>query len=405
MRIIIWSFLAVLGGGCASQAYLKSPGHKAFIQRDYKKAEIVFSKESKNKSTNQLLFMLDYSMALFAQKKYSEAIKVLLKAEDLAEIKDYTSVSEEFGSLATSDNIKGYKGEDFEKVLINTYLALAFAAQGELESAQVEARKINLLLYRMINEGKRNYQESPFARYLSALLWEASGDINAAYIDYKKTFELDSRFPEIGRDLLAVSKRLGFDSDYTKWAQTFTNETPRKFSDGEGEVVVFFEQGLSPVKIPRDGQNSSLPRFIPRRSNSHLGKLYISDFEPRILEYRVLDIEELSIRYLEDRISRMAAKKMLGLATKGALAAGIGSMSKDSDLGWIAFYAMALSDQADLRSWRTLPESIYMARIPLKAGIYPMKLEILDRSGRPLVTHDFGEVQVKPRKKVFLVGR
>ena len=136
-----------------------------------------------------------------------------------------------------------------------------------------------------------------------------------------------------------------------------------------------------------------------------MGKVYVGQFPPKILEYRVLDIEELSTRYLEDRIGRMVAAKMAGLATKGLIAAGIGNATDNSDLGWLAFYVLALTDQADLRSWRTLPESLYMIRLPLPAGDYPVRLDVLSRSGIPMASHDFGVVTVKAKKKVFLIGR
>jgi hypothetical protein len=178
--------LGIVGVGlssCASQNYLNNKGHQLLRNREYGAAADVFKADAYKSGSNQVLFLLDYGSSLFSSQKYEEAIKVFLEAEKLCEIKDWTSISEEVGALATSENVRGYKGEDFEKVLINVYLALAYSSIGKIEDAQVEARKINLLLYKMIHEGKRNYEESSFARYLSGLLWETTGDFNSAYID------------------------------------------------------------------------------------------------------------------------------------------------------------------------------------------------------------------------------
>jgi tetratricopeptide (TPR) repeat protein len=387
--------LLLLLGACASDRYLANPGHGRFDHRDWAGAAEDFAKEAAKPGANQVLFLMDQGAALFEARRYRESNEVFLRAEKLAEIKDYTSISEEIGTLATSDNVRGYKGEDFEKVLINVYLALGYAALGEVEEAQVEARKINQLLYRMIHEGKRNYQESPFARYLSAMLWESAGEWSDAYIDYKKTYELDPAFPDIGRDLLAIAKRGGFREDIDDWKQKFPDVTPRGAELAEpkrgvpayGELVLIFEKGAGPRKIPRDGQDSSLPRFVPRYSNVARARAIIDGTH---LESFVtaLDVTNTSIRYLEDRIGRMAAAKLAGTIAKGALAYGVNRLTKSEDLGWLAFFVLLASDRADLRHWMSLPAELQLARVPLPAGKHNVHLEVLGWSGETIETID-----------------
>lgn len=399
-------------GGCASDKYLTNPGHAAFDRREWTKAAEAFAKDNDKPNSNQVLFLMDQGTALFEARQYKEAIDVFLKAEKLAEIKDYTSISEEVGTLLTSDNVRGYKGEDFEKVLINVYLAMAFSAQGNIEEAQVEARKINQLLYRMIHEGKRNYQESPFARYFSAMLWEADGNWNDAYIDYKKTYELDPAFPDIGRDLLALSRRQGFKDEEQDWAKKFPNVKARSLGradpthgkKAEGELVVIFEKGSGPVKIPRDGQDSSLPKYVPRYSRSASARLRVNGEEMPAFASGI-DVVALSTRYLEDRIGRMMAKKIAGAALKGAVAYGVAKATKSDDAGWIAFIAMLASDRADLRAWRTLPAEFQFTRVALPAGKYDVKLEVLGWSGEVIETIDYPQLEVTAGKKKFIVGR
>jgi len=305
-------------------------------------------------------------VALFHARNYEESIKIFLQAEKLAEIKDYTSISEEAGSLITSDNVKMYRGEDFEKVLINVYLALAFAAVGKLESAQVEARKINLILYKMITDGKRNYSESPFARYLSGLIWEAGGDWNAAYIDYKyPTAPLRERRPD------------------------------------RTELIVFFQRGFGPIKVPRDGQSSSLPRFVVRYSSEYGARVQVDGAE-RGEMISALNVESLSIQYLEERIGKMIAKKIAGAAVKGAIAAGVGSQSDSGDLGLLVFQLLMLADQADLRSWRSLPADVQMLRVPVAPGKRMVKVEVLGAGGSVVREIDVGEVDLRKNEKRFI---
>src|SRR5262245_43452885 len=74
-----------------------------------------------------LLYLMDIGLSLHSAGRYQESNEYLLKADKMAEIKDYTSLSKESATLLTSDNIKDYKGEDFENVLINTYLSMNYA--------------------------------------------------------------------------------------------------------------------------------------------------------------------------------------------------------------------------------------------------------------------------------------
>lgn len=319
------------------------------------------------------------------------------------EIKDYTSVSEEVGTLVTSDNVRGYKGEDFEKVLVNVYLALAFAAEGKLEDAQVEARKINQLLYRMITDGKRNYQESPFARYLSGMLWEADGQWNPAYIDYKKTYELAPDFPDLPADLLEAARRMRFGDEYARWAQLFPNAKPRRVEAGHGELIVVFQKGLGPRKYPRN-QDSSLPRYVPRYSDVGSARVLVNGQNVAIPQ-TVVDVTELSTRYLEDRIGRMTAAKIAGTATKAAIAYGVGRASDNEDLGWLTFLLLAAADRADLRCWQSLPSEFQMARVPLPAGTYDVNIEVLDHSGGVLKTVPMPGTRVLAGRKIFAVAR
>jgi hypothetical protein len=393
-RVCVVAGLSLLLSGCATHRYLSSDGHRAFESRDYERAAALFAKDASKPGSNQILFMLDQSSAHFSGRDYKKAIPVLLSAADLVAVKDFTSISEEVGTLATSDNVRAYKGEDFEKVLIHVYLALAFAALDQTESAQVEARRINELLYRMISEGRRNYQESPWARYLSALLWEQSGDWNSAYVDYKKTFELEPTFPGLGQDLLALAARMRFSDDEIKWRKAFPTEQARKIPKGFGEIVLILETGRSPIKVPRD-ENSSLPRFIKRSSfgpelSARWGELRLG--APEL----VLNVEDLSIRYLEDRISRMAAAKLAGTVAKGALAYGLGRATQNEDLGWMAFAVLAATDQADLRSWKSLPARFEMIRMAVPEGTSTLRLE----AGG--VVTEIPELRVRAGKKTFV---
>ncbi|MEO5667088.1 MAG: hypothetical protein ABIR96_03425, partial [Bdellovibrionota bacterium] len=269
--------------------------------------------------------------------------------------------------------------------------------------AQVECRKINLLLGRMITEGKRNYEESPFARYLSGLLWETNGDWNNAYIDYKMAYELDSHLPGLASDLIFAAHKQGFGDEESQWRQANPEAPLRKENKGWGEIVVIYQQGESPRKVPRY-DDQTLPR-LEKRFSSDYGARVLVDGESRGLTETAMDISNTSIRYLEDRIGRLKGAQLAGMAAKAAIGVGVARASKNDDLGILAFYALMATQRADLRSWSTLPSSLQILRVPLSAGKHRMALEILGSSGSVLRTVEIGEIEIKAREKRFFVER
>lgn len=399
LSLAVGLFLA----GCSSSSYIRHPGHKLFRAEAYSQAAESFEEEAKETGSNQLLFLLDAGMSYFQMRDYDKAIELLLRAEDLAEIKDYTSVSEEVGVLVTGQNVRGYKGEDFEKLMINAYLALAFAAKGEMESAQVECRKINLLINRMVTEGKRNYEESTFARYISALLWEASGEYNSAFIDYKKVYEQDPSYPNLIPYMIRAASLAGLNEEVRKIRSEHGSVRLLRQGKEAAELVVLVERGRAPMKQPQFN-NQSLPRLVshPMRKQSVRVSLAGESLEDFNL---ALDIDRLSKEFLADRLHRLKLSQLAGTATKAALAVGAGALAKDEDVGILTFLLLASADTADLRSWKSLPAEIHILRSFVEPGTYQVQLEFIGAAGEVDRVIDFGEVTFEARKKQVLVGR
>ena len=188
------------------------------------------------------------------------------------------------------------------------------------------------------------------------------------------------------------------------WSERFPSAEPRVLQPGDDELVLVLEKGLSPTKIPRDGENSSLPRFAPRYSSDARARVIVDGVTFGETE-DALDIEGTSIRYLEDRIGRMVAAKVAGTIAKGALAYGVKSVSKNEDLGWLTFFLLMAADRADLRSWRSLPASLQMLRLPVKAGVHSVRIEVLGDYAQVLSTKDLGNIEIIAGKKIFLTAR
>jgi uncharacterized protein len=401
-------FLLVLTSltlGCSSARMSDHESDRLFRQGSYEDAARRLGEGVKKQSPNGrdlLLYLLDEGLSLHSAGKYEESNKVFRKADDIADIKDYTSLAAEGATLLTSDNIKDYKGEDFEKVLINTYLAMNYALMGDYENALVEARRVNRKLHLMVTEGQRKYKQNAFTRYLSAMIYEAERNYNDAYIDYKLAWELEPGYPGLGRDLWRTAWLLDMTDQMEKWDKEYklTREdheaakalAPRK---GKGEIIVLYENGISPIKREHPSFHS-IPKFYPRFNSSYAAAVEVNG-KVQAKTAVLHDIESTAISNLDEKYAGIIAKKVAGLVAKEAIGYTVARTTNSPLLGLAAKLALYMTDQADTRSWNLLPRDLQVARVVVEPGTYTVK--VIPEGGAPLPEKT---IQVKKGKKVFV---
>jgi hypothetical protein len=108
-------------------------------------------------------------------------------------------------------------------------------------------------------------------------------------------------------------------------------------------------------------------------------------------------------RNLNDRMSILVMKQAIRASAKGAMAKT--AQDQGGVLGAVLSntYNM-VTEQADLRSWLTLPKNIQVTRIPLSAGTHNLRFALLDASGRSLREEPFS-VEILPGKMTMLDAR
>ncbi len=377
MSVLSLSFILA----CASTRMSNRAADRFFRRGNFESAAIDLEKGLKEvgDGRDQLLYLLDLGLVAHTAQKLKESNRYFLKAEKIAEIKDYTSLGTEAATLFTSDNIKDYKGEDFEKVLINVYLAMNFSELNLLDDALVEARKVNRILRRMIREGSRKYELSAFAMYLSGVLYETKGEYDNAYISYKQILEQMPIFPLIGYDLWRMAYALRRRSEQRKWADQFNlsqadqdKNKKRVGSKRQSELIVFFENGISPIKKSHR-RFGSIPIFQPRFNPVTLGQVMVNG--EQMDDTALLDnIESKAIHNLEQKYAGLIAKKIAGAAAKIIIGNQVEKATDSKLLGALTKIAFFISDQADVRSWNLLPKELQIARISLAPGTYRVRV-------------------------------
>jgi len=388
---------------------------------------------------NVLLYYLDRAFLLHLAGRYEESNRFFEKAT--AEIdRLYTqSLSTHAGAMLTNDNLLPYEGEDFETVLIHLFSALNYAALGQWDDALVEARQVDARL-NLLNDRytqKNVYKEDAFARYLAGILYQARGELNDAFISYRKAYEAFQAYKKhyntpipsrLGLDLIRITNTLRLEEEQEEYKRLFPEVVAvasGKPSNQEGEVVVVTYEGRSPVKedsfidapVPDGGGGVylvrvALPRFVPRPSKVSSVEVTFRQGETLLRQKADVmeDITAIAKKNLEDRIARISGKAIARATTKyiAARTAKHQAKKKGGEGAEILtdfltnVYSLA-TEQSDKRSWQTLPAKIRLVRISLPPGEWEVRIAYYSDQGRLIEERPIPPVKVEKGKQQFLI--
>lgn len=413
-RSVFAVLIAVFHVGCATYQTKVDDARRLLVVDPLQAAEKLKPLASEE-GRDQLVYLLDYATALQTAGRYEESVRVFLNAEKLADLKDYHSISNVAGSLALSEEMVQYKGEDFEKVLINNMNALNFLAMGRLDEALVEVRRVNEKLYKLKQDGKKEFNQSPLAFYLGALIWESDRKFDDAYIAYKKAYDVAPQYKPLREDLIRASIRAQRPEELEKWKKEFPEVVvrPEWRDKNMGEIIVVYMHGWGPRKQPRP-ESPRYPRLVPVTYNRPVLGVSVQAGDADKLEayttgQEIYSVDDVAIKTLDGDYARLVGSRIAGVATKAVLADQL--RQKDKVLGQLAWIALNLSDRADLRQWSTLPSAFQLARVPVKAGKYRVQLQsggivaTESESSDARITNGVRIVEVRPQRKSFIIWR
>jgi uncharacterized protein len=443
LRSAVWTLLLALVVSSLTALSGCGPGVHQYVQMEnlqekqqFAEADAVIVKhKSDYGDRNAVLYDFDRGIMLHLAGQYAESNQFLAQAEDRIDQLYTKSVTAEAGAMLTNDTTLPYEGEDFEKVMINVIAALNYAYLGQLDDALVEARKVDhkLNLFNDKYEKKNVYKRDALAQYLSGILYEAKGEINDAFISYRKAFEAYGDYrkfyatplpPPLPADLLRTASALGFTEEYEDYHKQFPNTrwTSEKVLRGQGELIFISYVGRSPVKedyfidapIPNGKRGTyilrvALPKFVPRPDRVGATEVHLIPADNgtgtagEISQQAFLaeDITAIAKKNLEDRIARITAKAIARAvakyqATREAEKTG-GPLA-----GLLANVVAVATERSDNRSWRTLPDRILMARLAAPPGNYTVAVDYYDRAGKSIERKTFPAMTLKAGEKRFL---
>lgn len=404
LKVLLLSLLLFLTPGCATYYSKLAPVRTDLEKGQYQKAIETLKPQAQTESRDQLAYLLDYATVLQISGNTKESNQALIKADKLAEQLDYFSVSKVSSSLVMNEEFVQYKGDTFEKVFINAYLAMNFLSLGDLDSALVEARRINEKYQKYRADEKVEYKLNPFSKYLSAIIWEADGKYDDAYIAFQDAHKINPQIAGIEEDLIRTAKLARRDDSYKTWKKTFpqVQEDPKWYDKKFGEIIVLVQQGWGPQKV-QSQQAASMPTFKLVPSRTDYVRLKLNEGQNNKLSKVVYDVETAAIETLKEDQGILMAKRTAALGTKLVVADQV--RQKNQLAGDLLQIAMMASERADLRQWSLLPKTIQIIRLPVLPGTYDVHLEGLTYSQDPTGETLSRSVSVQAGKKSFLIWR
>jgi hypothetical protein len=389
--LVAWC-LAACFSGCVSGNLVKARSH-FYTGRPDQAAEALPDPQSV-RGRDRLLYYMDKGLILHHLAKYEESVQTLLQAVQLMEEQDYISAGEQAVSLVTTEWMTEYKGEYAERLLIHTYLMMNFLLLGQYESSLVEAKQALKIYDRYPEACKNDY----FTRALIALSFEIVGDINGAYIEYKK---LASAMPDpapVAAKLYSLGMQLGFDDEAETYRQYAPDVETEMIGQNSAEVILFVSQGMAPVKIP---QNIVLPPSIRFSFSTYLDRShYFNPPEIRMvtdagkMSMVTTDMGRVLKDSLQDRLAQILVKETARVAAKEAIAQNV----KDDEVEILVRIVLFLLEQPDTRCWETLPGYMTLVRIPVAPG---QRRLTVHADGGPGGCVDIPEINVTPGRKFY----
>jgi len=430
MKICVQAISAWLIPTCLLLPVLLLPGcttySKAFYPVESKLAiqdpagALKILEEQDHSDSDKLLYLLNKAMLLRMQNDFTGSNQTLEQAKLVVDSFSAISIREHSTSFIYNDTSLAYSGTPLDQVMLHTYAALNYLELNRINDARVEILQTDLRLRKLMENAPNSaLSVDPFSQYLAGMVYEDLGEYSDAMIAYRKALHAYQEhnknlysltIPEsLKFDLIYAARRIGLHNESKQLLKKFhikESDLPVR-SDQDSEIVLFLHNGLAPIKReksvglidPSSGQliRVSLPYYLNRP-------------KPGITVQLKADIHVANSEIVEqiDAIDHETLNSYMPAITARALARAVvkyqAAREANKQNGWAGLLinlAGFATEQADTRSWLTLPAEIQVARLRLKAGQYDISFSLLDHNNHVVKTVPLGNIVLSPGKRRY----
>ena len=431
-RVVVIAIFSVLSG-CATfgltdlfQGYNSQmkPVKAAQRQGDFFKAQQLLGDRDQSNNTYVLNLLergrLQFLAADFpaSQKTFAQAYIQVEEQRNKAKIQISKGI-EKLGAVVSNDNATSYEVPYYEQGMLHSYQALNYLFQRDLSGALVEIRRANLVqetalkvykdeiikaqsdlhnsgmstdslqggypnMDRAIGKVKNGFQNA-FTFYLSGILYEASGELNDAYIDFKRAIEIYPDNHYLQQDVLRLASKLGMQDDLIAFQQRF-GKYQEKTLPGQGSVVVIVERDIVNSKqdvglnLPVGRSNNGLKFFsfsLPVYEGALIqhNKLTLQNAGQTFQSNEIVRIQSLAAKDLKDQLPSLLTRQVVRVVAKEQVRQKLSREAGDVGNILASIYNIA-SEKADTRSWSTLPDQVDIIRFDTASGKQVLQIQL-----------------------------
>jgi len=354
-----------------------------------------------------ILYYLEKGELLTLDSSYPAGKESWLKADEFVRewednVKtDSAKVMGDVGSFLINDKTRRYDGQDYEKVMLSTNLTLSHVMQGNYDLARIEMKKTyerekliesfrekeydklqddakkqqvstsvkDMKEYPMAEldtpevNGLKNGFQNAFSHYLAGYFFEVTGETSLAEPGYRNALKLAPNSTIVQAGLKDVGRRHP--------------------GAKESDVLFVIESGFAPswksitvpIPIPRKSGFMVTPLSFPLIKSENKG------FVPSVVSVAGKQLPVETLTNIDAMARRQLKDQMPGILLRTVIRAVVKSLAQDQAykgglaLGVVANVATVATEQADDRSWRTLPERISVARATLPQGVQTIEFQ------------------------------
>lgn len=422
VKFVSVAMMSALTVGCASMSAGNLFSHysaqnesvyKALRAGDYSEAQ----QELPDYAAGDILDNLEKGRVYLLDQQYAESKSWFEQADQAVRVQQdkavvsVTDSAASVGALAVNDNITEYTPADYELGFLHLYLGLNYLKQNDLEGALVEMRRANQVqeqakkqreaeLQQAANDARSqglsanvgsilsNYPDAgkklqsvqnAYLMFLSGLLYEASNDLNSAYVDYRRALAVMPDNQQVIERTMLVAQRLGMREDLAKLKKRYP--MPASLKSGEGRVIVLDEQS---VVQAMDSWRLDLPVYDSRDQGAIYSlalPYYSKQPNERFTSIRIngtslngsllTDVDAMAQNDLSERLPGIVIRQALRVVAKDRIRK---EATKGDDVGNLLFNVWnTLTEQPDTRSWQSLPAQVKSSTYMAASGNYTLE--------------------------------
>jgi hypothetical protein len=333
-----------------------------------------------------------------SQKAWRSADRMVFQREEAvpsAPMKLLNRFTYEMGTMLVNDKLSRYEGYDYEKVMLTTQMALNQLAESDFDGARADIKKTHERETLIARQRERQYEaleeqakaqgiavhyqdlqgypvatldapavielkngyQSAFSHYLAGFTYEALGERGLAAPGYRQAIELRPHTPLLEQALRNL------------------DQPPPKAD--ESDVLIVVQSGLAPAR-------SSVSVPIPVRLNETLVitapisfPILLPDTVTPAFDHIMVDgrkrpltvinsVTDMAFRTLRDDMPAIISRAMF----RANMAAIAQAQENERNPAKASLVVTAHDpfEEADTRTWRTLPDKTLVARVRLKKG-------------------------------------